>query len=217
MNRPCNAPFSPPGAESPVAGRRACRVKRALQIGVHPVQRSPFRSRMALVLLCWGLMLACGNPPAPPPRPAANSATNRPGTTAGPTANRTNAEPAAPVRRVTFDPMGVGRDPFFPSTSRAPRKPATNAVETTAPARPQLPLSSYLKLTGLWPNGPRPLAYINKTDFRPGEQVTLTLLLTNSQNKLERKQVLVKCLEIRRESVLISVEGEPGERELWFR
>lgn len=174
---------------------------------------NPSTMRMALLLLFIAVMTACSKPGPASSSNGAVTQTNATATAAsGAVAAETNAEPAALVQQVVFDPPGTGKDPFFPTSTRMPVE--NDGTNEMAVVRPILPLSSYLKLTGLWSAPPSPLAFINKTDFRPGEQGTVTVVITNAQNKLEPRQVLVRCLEIRRESVLISVDGESGQIEL---
>lgn len=169
--------------------------------------------RMALVLLFIATMAACSKTaptPAAPKAvaPATNAAT---ASFAGAAPAETNAEPMLLVSKVVFDPPDPGKDPFFPTSTRMPQKSDDNP---SAVVRQVLPLSSYLRLTGLWAASPSPLAFINKTDFRPGEQGMVTIVMTNAQNKIESRKISVRCLEIRRDSVLVSVEGEPGQKEL---
>lgn len=168
-----------------------------------------FRSiaRMAFVLLCLATMMACSKPAPTPAAPTAQDAASK-------SSSQTAPEPTDSIlpAKAAFDPLGSGRDPFFPLSSRLPRQTSTNQLAVID--RPQLPLSRYLKLTGLWPVQPNSLAFINKTDFRPGDRGTVTVLITNGQNQIEPRQVIVRCIEIRRESVVISVEGEPGTKEL---
>jgi hypothetical protein len=127
----------------------------------------------------------------------------------------TNAAPAlAQVPLSAFSTnVTDGLDPFFPdSTRRAPR-PA-GVVQAVKPAQK---FSTFLKLTGLWPSKTRPLALINKTPIAPGEEASIGLLVPNSQGQPQSHKLLVRCLEIRASSVLISVEGESGNQELMLQ
>lgn len=176
------------------------------------------RTRMAFVLLCVACVTGCQQQPPSSAASKPPAAAQRPALAggAGAAGAPTNALVQTPlVRQLVFDSLKVGRDPFFPNTTRRPQVVATNDPQAAAvAAAPALPASAYMKLTALWAVKPRALAYINKTDFRPGEEGTVTIVVTNSQNKIERRKVSVRCLEIRADSVVISVEGEPGTKEL---
>jgi hypothetical protein len=104
------------------------------------------------------------------------------------------------------DPQS-GRDPFFPDSRRS----LTQAAE--APAV-RLPTISYLKLAGIRAGTSRPMALVNRTPFAPGEEHDVSILLTNGLNKAETQKVSVRCLEIRRDSILIKIGGEHGLKEL---
>jgi hypothetical protein len=107
----------------------------------------------------------------------------------------------------TFHASGpdAGRDPFFPQWNRGASQDALEAAP--------LPLFSYLKLVGVRPGTKRPLALINKTSFAPGEMGEVAVQITN-QNRTVVQKINVRCLEIRHDSVLISIAGEPGVKEL---
>ncbi len=110
-----------------------------------------------------------------------------------------------------------GRDPFFPdSTRRTPLKPSETAA-AAALAQTQIavgPLSSHLQLTGLWPGKTRPLAMINKTSIAPGEQLSIPVVIPGAAGRSEIRKVTVRCIEIRKNSVIIAVDGETGNKEL---
>jgi hypothetical protein len=166
--------------------------------------------RLALLVLLAVLIAGCGKPAGPPPggaaSPAANRATNSIAT------NTTNA-PAneAMLQKAIFEDRPDGRDPFFPRSSR--RKQAAAQVSGEAP-KPKLPLSSYLKLTGLVLIKSQPSAWINGSMFAPGERGTAKVTFTNSHNMVEVQEVHLRCLEIRKGSVVIRVEGESGDTVL---
>jgi hypothetical protein len=106
--------------------------------------------------------------------------------------------------------VNEGHDPFFPdSTRRLPR-----LASITQTAKPVQQCWNFLKLTGLWPSKSRPLALINTTAIGPGEEASITVLVPSGQGRSESRKLLVRCLEIRPASVLISVEGESGTKEL---
>lgn len=162
-------------------------------------------------LLLWGLvMMGCGKTPPPTPNAAMNVTTNRSVPAQSPT-NAPSNELALP--KSAFDPLSGGKDPFYPRTARLPKTTTTND-NSTATARPRLPLSSYLKLTGLWPSKTRPLALINKTILEPGERGPVTIVFTNTPTTSGVQTVQVTCVDIRKESVVIRIEGESGTTEL---
>lgn len=104
-----------------------------------------------------------------------------------------------------------GRDPFFPeSTRRLPRL----AGSPTPVAKPAQSSWNFLKLTGLWPSRSRPLALINKTTIAPGEEANITVVVPNGPGSPESRNLHLRCLEVRPNSVLISIDGEPGTKEL---
>jgi hypothetical protein len=117
----------------------------------------------------------------------------------------------APVRALFATALDAGKDPFFPNSPR--RKTRSEEASTDPVPETRLPASSYLKLNGLWPSKTRPLALINKTSFAPGERGEISFV-AQVQNKPEIRKVQVRVLEIRQRSVLVSVDGEPGTKEL---
>lgn len=165
------------------------------------------RVRLALVLLCFGLIAGCGKPGGPTP-PAANRST---AVSAANTATNSSVGEAMLHKAAFEDRPNLGRDPFFPNSSRRVQQVARAQGEIS---RPKLPFSSYLKLSGLAAGKARPLAVINSSVFSPGERGEVAISFTNAQNTVEMKEVQVRCLEIRKDSVLISVEGESGVKEL---
>lgn len=99
----------------------------------------------------------------------------------------------------------VSRDPFFPKSSRLrPAAPASAA--NTAPT-PQ-DLTSGLALKGFLGSPTRPLALLNNRTCAPGEEVVV---------KVPGGQLKVRCVEIRQKSVVVTIEGEPGRKELFLR
>jgi hypothetical protein len=171
----------------------------------------------------WSLALAfavglclCGCGPsgggksaAPPKQTAKKGATNAVTTASAPAA-------AAPVRPLSVfeDRPESGRDPFFPASERRMKVASAQTEMEAARAKPQAPLSSYLKLSAIWPNKARPLAMINKAIFSPGERGEVVVLTPAMVGTSAVHRVSIRCLEIRRDSVLISVEGESGTKEL---
>jgi hypothetical protein len=114
-------------------------------------------------------------------------------------------------KSVFIDAADFGRDPFFPnSTRRGQNRSTENGIEEGL-------ISSYLKLTGIWPRQARPLALINQTTFAPGETAQITVVIPVNRQKSETRKITVQCLEIRADSVLIRVEGEPEVKELHMK
>lgn len=110
-----------------------------------------------------------------------------------------------------------GRDPFFPdSTRRIQLKPSETAAAAVLAQNQAVagPLSSHLQLTGLWPGKQRPLAMINKTSIAPGEQLSIPVTILGAAGRPEVRKLTVRCIEIRKNSVVIAVVGEPGNKEL---
>jgi len=117
------------------------------------------------------------------------------------------------------------RDPFFPASTRrdpAPPPPPKADVQaagsvTNAPPPPPPPppkASEFISLKGLL-GGARPLAMINTTvksyDLEAGEQISVKV---PEATKLPDARVKVKCVEIKADSIVIEIEGEPGRHEL---
>jgi hypothetical protein len=163
--------------------------------------------RWILAGCCSLILTSCGKAPIDSEKTAVRSQNK---TAAATATNSTPAVTQVPRSMFSTNPT-EGRDPFFPeSTRRFPRQPeAQNLAAKPAP----LP-GNLLKLTGLWPNKKRPLALINRTSVGPGEEVAITVFVANGQNSPESRKVLIRCLEVRENSVLISINGEPGTKEL---
>ncbi len=166
---------------------------------------------MALVLLLGSWMTGCGsNPPVPPGASQANAAPS-PGDAQAAEQEASSETNEVSLTRSRFELKPGGKDPFFPNSIRIP------TVETNDPVadvKPRLPLSAYLKITGLRPSASRPLALINNTIFGPDEEGTVEVVVPSDQRPGETHVVMIHCLEIRSDSVLIRVEGEPGVKNL---
>jgi hypothetical protein len=173
------------------------------------------RSRLGLLPRLAGLLLAaalagCGTDPVSPGANAAGGrAANAPAVSSasGPGAISTNG--VATVSQSVFH-VGAqsGRDPFFPDSTRGTAKASEGAPVS------RLPLFSYLKLVGIRPGTTRPMALINRTPFAPGEEGDVSIVVSNQFSKAEVEKVNIRCLEIRRDSVVISIAGEEGLKEL---
>lgn len=115
-------------------------------------------------------------------------------------AGSTNAVEVLAPKSVFQDDLKNGKDPFFPrSTRRSPKTP-----ETTAVAVPLVQL--FLK--GITGPPQRRFALINNQTLSAGETASV---------RVAQGQIKVHCLEIRADSVLISVEGNPEQKELKLR
>ncbi len=119
---------------------------------------------------------------------------------------KTNADAPA-IPSVFHSGPDAGRNPFFPNLSRT--KAAADEAQSV-----MLPAISYLRLVGLRPGTARPLALINRTPLAPGEEAAVPILVTNALNKVEVQKLNVRCVAIRRSSVLVSIAGEEGVKEL---
>ncbi|MBI4659198.1 MAG: hypothetical protein HY735_10175 [Verrucomicrobia bacterium] len=157
------------------------------------------------------LIAGCSKPAAPAAAPSKSAA-------AGPATNVGTAKTESMVssnelatHKAVFERRPGGRDPFFPTSTRLP-KVAADGPSTNQP--PRLPLSSYIKLTGIRPSKTRPLAMINQTLFETGERGSVTVFVPNAAGAADAQKVLIRCLEIRDDCVLITVEGEPGVKQL---
>ena len=144
------------------------------------------------------------NPPVPAAKPAA----------APVPARDAQALTASSLGKAVFSSEPeAGKDPFFPNSPRRKAKVVETSKEKETRVVAAVPPTNFLKLNGLWPSKTRPLALINKTSFSAGERGEITYV-TQGQNKSEVQKVKLRVLEIREQSVLISVEGETGTREL---
>lgn len=168
----------------------------------------------ASVLLCYFLTTGCSKQAAPPAQPNSPA-----GKTAIAAANSgTNDMPATNTMTLLalFDDASEnGRDPFFPTTARR-AKPAAAEEKAAEPQMPAQPLVSYLKLNGVRPSKTRPMAIINKSIFSPGELGEVTIAVPKAAGTNEVLNLQVRCLEIRSQSVVICIEGEPGTKELFM-
>lgn len=167
--------------------------------------------RLASLLLLGGWMIGCGSETPQPPGGAAGNAVASPGSARPaetPTDSETNKVPDAIA---VFELMPGGKDPFFPNSLRIP---SASVGDPEAETKPRLPLSSYLKIAGLRPSSKRPMALINNTIFEPGEEGTVEVIIQSDSGTNETRVVKIQCLEIRNDSVLIRVEGEPGVKLL---
>ena len=157
-----------------------------------------FMQRICLAAAAFGaamLLAGCDNKPAPKPGAGA------------PPAKTNVAEPAIKAFRTwqtnsVFDvKLRNARDPFFPGAS-------PNGAEATGGtnAAPAAKVELDLRLYGIIGTAANRMALINHRPFAVGEEARVPV-----QNG---EKVTVKCLEIREESVVISIKGrEASERK----
>jgi hypothetical protein len=169
-----------------------------------------YSNRLPGVILLALALAGCGTKPTGPVNSSSAGAASskQPASAAGQSGRKeTNVVTTVPKSVFHLDAQ-VGRDPFFPGASRS------SAPTAVASQQQHLPLSSYLKLAGLYPGTARPMALINKTSLAPGEEGDVSIVVSNQLSKAEIKKVSVRCLAIRQDSVLIKIAGEPDVKEL---
>jgi hypothetical protein len=161
----------------------------------------------ALALISALVLTGCGSKPGPAKSQASARTKSAPRS-----AGVTNTQPidaaAASAQAVFQADSKSGKDPFFPSSKGVLAK-----ASDSAPG-PRGPVLSYLKLVGIRPGTHRPMALINRTPFAPGEEGDVAITISDQGTKAETHNVAVRCLEIRHDSVLISIAGEQGVKEL---
>jgi len=97
------------------------------------------------------------------------------------------------VKSTFVNTAGVGKDPFFPrSTRRGAAVTTTPEVETGANF-------GFLSLKGISGSKNRRLAIINNRTFEPGEEGEL---------RVNGRIVRVRCVEIREDGVTVSINGQ---------
>lgn len=130
-------------------------------------------------------------------------------------APETNAAPKVLVIPVSvfIDNPAVGKDPFYPDSTRRSPQPKTPAnpapggtpVAQGAPAAPKRNPAALLVLRGMSGSKSRRLVIINNQTFAQGETAVVQ---TPDGN------VRVTCVEIRDKSVVVAVEGQAERKEL---
>jgi len=113
----------------------------------------------------------------------------------------TNTTEVVARKSVFQDDAKNGKDPFFPRSTRRGPKAATAVAEVVAP-------KVHLVLKGITGAANRRFALINNQTLVVGETASV---------RVANGQVRVHCLEIRSDSVLVSVEGSPEQTELRLR
>lgn len=182
-------------ATAPASGGRLLGRSRpsGLRAAGHPALRW---TRVALLAL--GVTLI---PFAPVPAAAATA----PSAKAAATETPEPAEEPAPLPRSEFiDDPTTTKDPFFPNSMRRVPVRATPKARASAVPEPKS-LSAGLSLKGITGSRSNPLALINNKTCAVGDVV---------QVKVPDGEVTLKCVEIRPDSVVITVEGEPGQKVL---
>jgi hypothetical protein len=117
----------------------------------------------------------------------------------------TNAPPwELPVPKSVFvDDIKIGRDPFFPHSSRrAPRLPDA-AAETAQVGKSgsEKKLSDRIKLQGITGK----VALINSVDFVAGQE---------SEVRVPDGKLRIRCVSIHENSVVIQIQGDSTTRTL---
>jgi len=108
---------------------------------------------------------------------------------------------ASTVRKSVFeDNLKSGKDPFYPKSTRRGAKPVIDA-KTAAPV-------VQLSLKGISGPANRRFALINNQPLAAGEDAYV---------RVPGGQVKVHCWEIREDSAVVSVEGDPVKKELRLR
>lgn len=166
--------------------------------------------RLGVAVVAAAVLAGCGSKPPAVAAKSPAAAAAKPAAAAPASSQEANATNGVAYAKSTFhvDPK-FGLDPFFPGS----KSQLATGQSAAAPA-PQLPLPSYLKLVGIRSGTARPMALINRSAIAQGEEAEVSVVVTNMASKTEVQKVSVKCLEVRRDSVLISIAGEQGTREL---
>lgn len=111
------------------------------------------------------------------------------------------APPGPTLRSVFINDPSIGRDPFFPNSSRRRVLAPTNAaVELHTQPLPTVPDDIFLKGVNILRD--RRLAILNNYTVAQGEEFEL---------KLKGKTYRVLCVEVKEKSVVIRVDGANKE------
>ncbi len=111
------------------------------------------------------------------------------------------APPSAPKSEYR---VGYGRDPFFPNSTDTTVLPVTNNAVKVIAEQPAVP--DFVELRGVSTTNGRRLAIINHQTVSENEEITL---------RQGGRSVTVRCVEIKQQSVVISVG--PASKELFLR
>ena len=166
------------------------RQRDSTSLGAFPSSPSSLR-RLGTPVLGRILFVGCCllGPVAFSPAVPAGAAASGPANT-----NSVVAVPDLTLCKSAFNPK-LGKDPFFPKSRRL------EAGKPVVPLPPTLPLV----LKGISGAKGRRLALINNRSFEAGEQVEF---------KINNQSIRVRCVEIREQSAVISIEGMGGTQEL---
>lgn len=113
------------------------------------------------------------------------------------------------TKGINWKPVKPAASSAAPKPSPAPA-PAKTQAATPAPVRAATPAPApreELLLNGIVMSKNNPIALINDEPFTQGER---------GRVKLANKEVSLQCKEIRKDSVIVHVEGESEPRELKF-
>ena len=121
---------------------------------------------------------------------------------------RTVKPALAPIvpKAVFIDDTLVGKDPFFPSSTR--RQEKVVRATPTSPSTPPISYLSYLSLKGISLLEGRKLALINGTTIAEGELAEI---------RLSGQLLKIRCREIRERSAVVEIEGGGEIKELKLR
>jgi hypothetical protein len=103
-----------------------------------------------------------------------------------------------------LDDPSVGKDPFYPKSSRRPIVKVVPVVNPTVPPPPPA-VPPEIRLNGLSAAKDQKLAVINYYTFAAGEEHDL---------RVNGKVYRVRCEEIRERSIVVSVQGATNELQL---
>jgi hypothetical protein len=109
--------------------------------------------------------------------------------------------PANAPKSEFLNDVEFGKDPFFPKSTRRPKTIAK--TPDTGSVKPSVPASVMLK--GISVTNGKKLAIINNVTVGEGEEFTLKSGVTGFK---------IKCLEIKEQSVIVSVNGAVKELPL---
>jgi hypothetical protein len=137
-------------------------------------------------------------------------------------AKATNAPVVIP-KSVFVSDIKTGKDPFFPETERGkPPKPKptptqANAATNAAPVKPKFikpPVWDFISYKGNIGGIVLISTTVKTYDFLPGEELTVRVPDPVDETTTVEKKVRMKLVEIRGDSVVISIEGESETKEL---
>ena len=110
-------------------------------------------------------------------------------------------EPVAPPKSVFINDPAVGKDPFFPKSTRRPL-PITNVIVQASQQVVSTGVPDDIVIKGINLLKSRRLAIINNVTLAQGEECDL---------KIKGKTVRIRCVEVKDKSVVVSVGGVSKE------